>query len=244
MRTFTTSISREQWWHFNPPSAGQPVLRTFHVSNDELGNRTQMRICNASHRIRYQFLVGAFLAVLLFLISVSSIMASPRCISKSDHRAVASLEEFLTLIASLDYASAYTLVASVAKTKSDVRIEEMKVTEKLFFNELEFNEERIEKLRVALAEEKTRREKEGPADFLSTLESVPITIELRDQEEKRRRTIKCKDFRIGRVKELGPDTILIHLTTKTDDGLIDKDEAILVREGGRWLIANPIHIIR
>jgi len=197
-------------------------------------------------------MTGGMRLAFLASIGLPILMACPCCKrvvvtgdSSIEHPAARVLADFLAAISAGDYTSAYELVAWEAKTRGDATLKDIKVSEEFFVAELAFDEGRIEELNAAVAEEKADRQKRADNELLSSsLWTPPSWPELRLQEQNKRRNLKCKNFHIGSVKQVQPARVEISLTTAMEDGITDSDTAILVKEGARWLVANPIHIIR
>ncbi len=161
-----------------------------------------------------------------------------------EHPAARVLAQFLDSIRVADYASAYALVASSAKTGGDATLAGIRVSKEVFLTEVQFDEERIAELRTAVSAERESKRQTGGGVLPSSPWTPPGQAELLLQERNRRRNLKCGNASIEGVAQVAPGRAEVHLTTAIEGVLVDRDTAVLVWEGSGWLVANPLHIIR
>lgn len=192
---------------------------------------------------RARRLAFAFAVSLAWVAMGSACLRVPmKAAGATSKAAMRGLKLFIQATAEGDDRRAYAMVSKSAKHRSDATISDLPVSEVLFVKEAGFEEidTTSEVYQAAL------RSRPGAVvdrrGVLTTAHSAVYSSSAFPTVARRR--LKMDHYTVGEPVVLNARRVEIPITFRGPGGGTDRDRAVMVLENGRWLVANPIHLIR
>jgi hypothetical protein len=158
--------------------------------------------------------------------------------------AVKILRQFLRAVSQGKYEKAYDLIAQSTKISGDTTLRDGGLDLNRFLNELTVDQERITQLENQIKARKMNPNRESSTNIpVSAFPHLP-EFEHAVLKAKLQRTKKCGNYKIEQITIMDERRVEIAITTSAENGFYDKDKAMLIKEDGKWRIANPLHILR
>jgi Domain of unknown function (DUF4878) len=158
--------------------------------------------------------------------------------------AVKILRQFLRAVSQGKYEKAYGLIAQSTKISGDTTLRDGGLDLNRFLNELTVDQERITQLENQIKARKMNPSRESSTNIPKLAFEFPPEFQLAGLRAKLQRTKKCGNYKIEQITIIDERRVEIAITTFAENGLIDKDKAMLIKEDDKWRIANPLHILR
>lgn len=134
------------------------------------------------------------------------------------------------------------MVSESAKNRSDATVSDFPVSERLFIKEAGFEDIDLSSQLYQTAVRSRPGVHVGHRGVLTTAHSSVYSSD--DFPAVARRRLKMDDYTLGESVVVNARRVEIPVTFRVPGGGVDRDRAVMVLEKGRWLVANPIHLIR
>ena len=165
-----------------------------------------------------------------------------KAVGTTSKAAVKGLRLFIQATADRDHERAYSLVSESAKRRSDATIEGLMVSRDRFVEEAGLEDADIA-FGVDQAALRSRPAARVDRQVVLTTSRSATTFPGSAPTVARRR-LKMDDYTLGEPVVVNARRVEIPIAFRVPGGGIDRDRAVMVLEKDRWLVANPIHLIR